>query len=81
MSAPVNSPLANQAEVGSPCVSLCRIDAPTGLCAGCYRTLHEIAAWIDLSPSERREIVDQAAGRRARHGVAIASRLVADGQR
>jgi predicted Fe-S protein YdhL (DUF1289 family) len=57
------------------------MDAPTGLCAGCYRTLAEIAGWIDLSAAERRAVVDQAARRRVLHATAIASRLVTDGQR
>jgi predicted Fe-S protein YdhL (DUF1289 family) len=77
----LNAPLQEQAEVGSPCVNLCRIDAPTGLCAGCYRTLREIAAWIDLSGDERRAIVNHATARRALHAAAIASRLVIDGER
>lgn len=71
----------NHDEVASPCVNLCRIDAPTGLCAGCYRTLHEIASWINLSASERRAIVDHTVARRARYAMAIASRLVSDGER
>ncbi|MEW6694669.1 hypothetical protein Tther_00480 [Tepidimonas thermarum] len=33
------------APVPSPCVGVCRIDAATGWCAGCWRTLDEIAAW------------------------------------
>ena len=32
-------------EVPSPCVSVCRMDAITGWCEGCRRTLDEIAAW------------------------------------
>jgi predicted Fe-S protein YdhL (DUF1289 family) len=73
--------MRDNADVASPCVSLCIIDAPTGLCAGCYRTLGEIAAWIDLSVAERRAVVDHAAARRALHASAIASRLVTDGER
>jgi uncharacterized protein len=68
-------------DVPSPCVSVCVIDQPTGLCAGCYRTLGEIAAWIDLSADERRAVVRDTAFRRARHAGAIASRLVTDGER
>lgn len=70
-----------RADVPSPCVSICVIDEPTGLCAGCYRTLEEIAAWIDLSAVARRAVVAHAAVRRVRHGDAIASRLVTDGER
>ena len=29
----------------SPCVSVCRMDAGSGLCLGCLRTLEEIAGW------------------------------------
>ena len=31
------------ADVPSPCVSVCRMDARRGLCIGCCRTLEEIA--------------------------------------
>jgi predicted Fe-S protein YdhL (DUF1289 family) len=40
----------------SPCVGVCRIDAPTGLCAGCLRTLEEIAAWGSLDDGEKRRV-------------------------
>ena len=61
--------------VPSPCVSVCVIDAPTGLCAGCYRTLGEIAAWIDLSSEQRRAVLAALPERRTRCGAAIAGRL------
>jgi hypothetical protein len=38
----------------SPCLSVCRMDAVTGLCQGCFRTLEEIAAWGGASDAERR---------------------------
>jgi hypothetical protein len=68
-------------EVASPCISVCIIDVPTGLCAGCYRTLDEIAGWIGLSASERRALLVELAQRRARHGGAIASRCLVNAQR
>jgi len=52
-------------EVASPCVSVCEIGAATGLCAGCYRTLDEIAAWSVLDADERRAILAALPGRRA----------------
>ena len=67
--------------VASPCIKLCVIDQPTGLCAGCYRTLDEIAAWIELSEVGRRAVLDQLAGRRALHGVTIAQRHAAHAER
>jgi predicted Fe-S protein YdhL (DUF1289 family) len=65
----------DSAAVPSPCVSICVIDAPTGLCAGCYRTLDEIAGWIDFSTAERRALLAVLAERRARVGSAIAARM------
>ena len=67
--------------VASPCISVCVIDEPSGLCAGCYRTLDEIAAWIDLSPSARRAIVEEIPRRRSKHGAAIEHRQAAHAKR
>lgn len=39
--------------VASPCNSVCRIDARTGLCEGCYRTLDEIAAWSAMDDAQK----------------------------
>ena len=33
------------ADVPSPCISICRMNARTELCEGCFRTRDEIAAW------------------------------------
>jgi predicted Fe-S protein YdhL (DUF1289 family) len=38
----------------SPCISVCRMDAASGLCEGCFRTLDEIAAWSRLDESGKR---------------------------
>jgi predicted Fe-S protein YdhL (DUF1289 family) len=74
-------PLRDAAEVPSPCISVCVIDAPTGLCVGCYRTLDEIAGWIGLSTEQRRTLVAELPLRRTRHGEAITSRWATDAQR
>lgn len=37
----------------SPCTGVCRIDAETGWCKGCARTLDEIADWPILSVREK----------------------------
>ena len=50
--------------VPSPCTSVCRIDDATGLCAGCLRTLDEIAAWSVLDDAQRRAVWDAIAARR-----------------
>lgn len=43
--------------VTSPCIKICTMDAATGLCAGCGRTLDEIARWAALTEDQRRTIV------------------------
>jgi len=40
----------------SPCINVCRIDAGTGRCLGCRRTLDEIAAWSRLDDAARRAV-------------------------
>jgi len=44
------------ADVPSPCVSVCRMDARTQLCEGCFRTLDEIAAWSRMEDEDKREV-------------------------
>jgi predicted Fe-S protein YdhL (DUF1289 family) len=47
--------LASAGEVGSPCISVCRMGAD-GLCEGCWRNLDEIAEWSDFDDAERRAV-------------------------
>jgi uncharacterized protein len=42
--------------VASPCTSVCRMDARTGWCEGCLRTLDEIAGWSTLLDAEKRKV-------------------------
>lgn len=42
--------------VPSPCTSVCTIDQVSGFCAGCFRTLDEIAAWSVLDDEEKRAV-------------------------
>ena len=55
--------------VPSPCVSVCRMDALTGFCEGCFRTLDEITAWSGLDDAGKRTtwqlIAQRIAGARA----------------
>jgi len=39
--------------VPSPCVNICRIDAGSGLCVGCRRTIDEIAGWSRLGDAQK----------------------------
>jgi predicted Fe-S protein YdhL (DUF1289 family) len=50
--------------VPSPCTNVCRLDATTGWCEGCLRTMDEIAAWARIDDATRREIWKRLPGRR-----------------
>jgi predicted Fe-S protein YdhL (DUF1289 family) len=43
--------------IETPCTKVCTIDAASGLCAGCCRTLDEIARWTTLTDDERARIM------------------------
>lgn len=53
------------APVPSPCVGVCRMDETRGLCAGCWRTLDEIAAWGAADDATRRRIWQAVEARQA----------------
>ena len=42
----------------TPCINVCAIDATSGMCTGCLRTLDEIAIWGSLSNDQRRTIME-----------------------
>lgn len=42
--------------VPSPCNCTCRLDACTGWCDGCLRTIDEIAAWSGLDNAGKRVV-------------------------
>ena len=58
------------AEVGSPCVSVCVMDPGLGYCIGCFRTLDEIADWINLDSAARLRVWDAIAERRSAQAIA-----------
>ena len=49
----------------SPCISVCRIDRPTGWCEGCLRILSEIADWPMLTAREKSAVLLRLEERRA----------------
>ena len=51
--------------IESPCIKVCALDAATGLCTGCGRSLDEIARWSDMSAAERASIMRKLPARRA----------------
>ncbi len=54
--------------INSPCINLCVIDAETGFCQGCYRTLDEISNWMALPPADRVDIIRELERRRQSAG-------------
>ncbi len=53
--------------VVSPCINVCRMDAQTGLCLGCFRTIEEIADWSRASDAHRLRVLLAVERRRVEH--------------
>jgi hypothetical protein len=53
--------------ITSPCTNICKMDATSGLCLGCLRTLDEITAWSRLDDPARQHILADVARRRREH--------------
>jgi predicted Fe-S protein YdhL (DUF1289 family) len=51
--------------IESPCVKICTLDARSGLCLGCGRTIDEIARWTAMSAAERSRVIGELPGRLA----------------
>jgi len=51
-------------EVASPCVDVCRMDAASGYCEGCRRSLEEIAAWSEYTAAEKYAVLALLAARK-----------------
>lgn len=51
--------------VPSPCINVCRMDARSGLCEGCARTLDEIAGWAAMSEVDKQAVWRHIESRRA----------------
>ncbi len=45
--------------VETPCTKVCTLDAHSGLCLGCGRTIDEIACWTAMSAAERSRIMSE----------------------
>jgi uncharacterized protein len=43
--------------VASPCINICKMNAATGLCEGCQRSIDEIASWSAYSAAQKRAVL------------------------
>lgn len=50
--------------LASPCINLCQMDAHSGLCLGCFRTIEEITVWSRADEATRAAILAAVARRR-----------------
>lgn len=64
-------------QLSTPCIKICIIDPPSGLCQGCFRSLDEIARWTSFSEDERQSVMHELSGRRT---ASRAARLAAAGR-
>ena len=48
----------DESAVLSPCINVCRMDASTGWCEGCLRTIDEIAGWSLFDDDAKRAVWD-----------------------
>ncbi len=49
-------PLTHPGPLPSPCIGVCEMEARSGLCRGCTRSLSEIAEWGMATETHRRAI-------------------------
>jgi uncharacterized protein len=45
--------------IETPCVKVCTLDARSGRCLGCGRTIDEITRWATMSASERSRVMGE----------------------
>ena len=64
MSADGAFPRTPDGRVASPCVNVCHMDADTGWCAGCLRSIDEIAGWSRLPDAARLAVLEALPARR-----------------
>jgi predicted Fe-S protein YdhL (DUF1289 family) len=62
-----------EAVIKTPCNRICVLHPTLRLCAGCGRSLDEIARWIELTDAARAEIMAQLPARLAAMGGAKAA--------
>lgn len=54
---------STNSKVDSPCVAICQLDDDGNYCIGCFRTVDEIAHWIEYDENAKQKIIDELAER------------------
>lgn len=49
--------------LSSPCIKVCAVDATSGWCIGCGRTIKEITSWVKIGEDGRAAVTAQLAER------------------
>ena len=62
--------------VESPCINICKMEGD--LCAGCFRTLDEIARWANIGDDDKRLILAAVAQRRGKLDAGPAGKTATD---
>jgi uncharacterized protein len=62
----------------SPCINICRMHEPSGLCEGCLRTIDEIASWSTMDDAAKRAVWDAI---EERHAQWLAQRFESQGEK
>ena len=55
-------------EPASLCINVCRMDAGSGFCEGCFRTIDEIASWSGYTREEKLAVLAKVDSRRRAAG-------------
>lgn len=50
------NPVTHAGPLPSPCTGICQMDAQSGLCKGCQRTIDEIIDWGVAPEAKKRQI-------------------------
>jgi uncharacterized protein len=51
--------------IESPCIKVCTLEASSGRCLGCGRTIEEIARWTGMSDAQRARVMAELPARLA----------------
>jgi uncharacterized protein len=62
------------ANIETPCIRVCKQDSKLGFCIGCGRTVMEVFQWSDMTPEERKKLMEKLPGRLRAAGLLPARR-------